>query len=250
MRKTSCMCALCGNCVHKNKNNYSHIKSYLVLSERGAGGLSRPRVLGLVAVCSELGGERGSRGDVPRFRFLLLARGARETSPSVKPALVAWKEGREVPHVSEGGIKAVRHLVKRVKGMFYGRGCPLHSAQDTGGEEWRGRGRGGGQPLVSNDALQSQPAVCIHCQQTLNQLPCSWRHALPLRPLQGELAGLDPFHDLFSTQTLTIERGVATEHCVLQWNTIQEAPVLPNMGIQVEERTRITPKLHRSHDSV
>ena len=78
----------------KIKNNYSHINSYLVLSERGAegrevGGLSRPRVLGLVAVCSECGGEGGSRGDVPRFLFLLLARGARETSPSVKPALVA-----------------------------------------------------------------------------------------------------------------------------------------------------------------
>ena len=38
----------------------------------------------------------GLAGLRPRFRFLLLARGARETSPSVNPARVAWMKAWNV----------------------------------------------------------------------------------------------------------------------------------------------------------
>ena len=57
---------------------------------------SSPSVLGRVLCEGERGGEEEEegregawRGEIPRFLFRLLARGARATSPRVKPAFVA-----------------------------------------------------------------------------------------------------------------------------------------------------------------
>lgn len=108
------------------------------------------------------------------------------------------------------------HLMEGMEGVFDGRCCSLLSAQDTGSEEGSGRGRGRGKPGVTEHTSQCQPAISIHSQEALNEVPGLWGHTIPLRPNEGELAGLDPFHNLFSAQTLTIKWGVATEHRVLQ----------------------------------
>ena len=110
---------------------------------------------------------------------------------------------------------ALADLVEGVEGMLDGRGCALLSAQHTGGEE-RGGGCGGrGQPGVADHPSQGQPAPSIHRQQPLNEVPGHGGHALPLWAHEGELAGLDPLHDLLCAKTLAVEGGVATQHRVL-----------------------------------
>ncbi len=50
---------------------------------------------------------------------------------------------------------------------------------------------------------------------TFNDALSSLRYGGPLAALEGELALLNTQHDLLSRCTLTVEGGMATNHCIL-----------------------------------